>query len=246
VNAPAKVRPRYCPVTGNHPLRCSEEGFYRACAGFQKNLTERKRPYNKECGECRGAFVPPEVTFIQVTNFKRGKEMQTTCGFCGKEASVKLQYGDIMVCTGCSIIRSYAKNNPELLEKALVEVGRGGGPADTASPQEVCAQENEDRTQLERDYEELEKKYSMLQDSLDASDKIIGELEDRVEKLAEPTPVSAEQVPVTTIYVATPSKRRQQLAWTLAEAKITGDVELISMDDIRYLRDVQLAAESAV
>jgi ribosomal protein L37AE/L43A len=132
-------------VTGNRPLRCSEEGFYRACAGFQKNLTERKRPYNKECGECRGAFVPPEVTFIQVTNFKRGKEMQTTCGFCGKEASVKRQYGDIMVCTSCSIIRSYAKNNPELLEKALVEVGRGIGPADAVAPQEVCAQETEDR-----------------------------------------------------------------------------------------------------
>lgn len=154
---------KFCPVTGNQPMRCTRAGWDVSCRKFQaleknsyEKISTRHDHLTKYCSICMGDYIPDNVTFIdipqgveitcdlRIPEFKKPltevKEMAGrrytagNCECCGKKRNLTSHHGKA-VCSSCINFRISAKNSPELVIDALREFGNLPDGKNTFQPE---------------------------------------------------------------------------------------------------------------
>jgi len=225
-----------CPVTGGVPLKCTERGFTEACRKYRENLRLRKGTRSEFCDTCRGK-VPGEVIFVRIKDYKPGvlKAMSEAekkiCYLCGEEKTLKSQYGH-EVCSYCQIVRVQAKNRPDVLIKALQEVGQLPEDVEASGASDLQAEIDRLRAELSVAKSALlsgagQETVPSLKAELLAARRNLDAATMRIEQLENLAGRSLDHF------------RLQELAWKFAEGVMTGEVIGVDVEDIRLLRGLQ-------
>lgn len=118
---------KFCPITGNQPLTCTEKGFIESCRHFRGLFARRAERRFEYCAICQGE-IPANVTFIQISAqqqeiiMSKQKRIEGKCESCLAEKNTVLHYGK-QVCSVCMAMRGVARNNPDAVIAALKEFG---------------------------------------------------------------------------------------------------------------------------
>jgi len=90
---------KYCPVTGNIPMTCTEDGFLESCKSFRKlkSVSGGKNMKFTYCAVCNGRQRPKDLTIISLAAAQSAREKQEDnvdkkkdeCEMCGKRANLR-------------------------------------------------------------------------------------------------------------------------------------------------------------
>ncbi len=241
---------KYCPVTGNQPLKCTRRGFIESCKKFQANSAAKKfqrnaaggtKPFNNYCLTCAGT-IPDNVTFIDITQEERGnkgsnpgknkkekpvgsaKRVQGTCHSCGGDKKVSVHFGK-MVCSSCMPIRIGAKNYPELTVAALREFGNIPEMEKLSQPDDGLSEQLQSANVL---ISEKDREIATL-------NKTIEEHKEELRVLTAPS--SFLEYASEAVTMDDSSKTiLNNIIWKLAEGLMQGDISGVEVEDIRALR----------
>ncbi len=220
---------KYCPVTGNLPMTCTEKGFLEACESFRRMPTISGSGVlkYKYCGICQGKEIPGKVIIINLEQAKISREKQEDnmknkskpgkCYQCGKVKSLRSHHGQ-SCCATCGIVRSKAKNDPGVMIAALREFNNmPDWMADAAPDGSLLDLQKENAVNIES----LEKAEGLIK----LHDDTIGSMEKEIEKLRTALRITAKENNVSAL---------DRLALGIMDGSIIG----VSHDLYQEMREV--------
>jgi hypothetical protein len=243
---------KYCPVTGNSPLVCTEKGFKESCLTFRKMITMKTGRRFDYCGICQGE-VPRNVTFREITKelqeniMSNVKKTVGKCQQCGEHKSL-INHFDEQVCSMCSIVRGCAKSKPDTVLDALRKFGNlpAARIEQPVQPDRETLEENEklkktvaglleENTMLEKRIEQEEKTNKHLGTALFEARTDVAELQNKIKQLET---LIAQEPPQPNKWCHSDDIRDtiNNLAWKLADGVMAGTLPGVGPDDIRTLR----------
>ncbi len=235
---------KYCPVTGNIPMTCTEDGFLESCKRFRKMMafsggSNLKFTY---CADCKGKQRPKNLTIISLVEAQSAREKQENdvganktmtnkkCESCGKIANLRNVHKK-NVCPSCATCRTMVSTRPEMVVEVLKEFGHHDDPATGGDVTEANEIIKALRLQLSQSDRQLA--------------SVIEELKDEKKRAEQLTDANAKLRSVNIQLKESGSNAQgtdidlQALAWRIAEGMIYGDISGIEVEDLRLLRGLQ-------
>lgn len=180
---------KYCPISGNQPIRMTESAFKVSCKKFQVNAAHYTAPYSDYCQICKGHEIPAEIEFIDLRKMTEEKTMPKAengkCDLCGNKKTVR-HVREKSCCATCEHIWRAVNINIELIITAINAAHgddylrkRFGSDAD------VVADNREYIAELEQKNIAISKHNSELLSEIEEKTELIGNLQVQVREEQE-------------------------------------------------------------
>ncbi len=225
---------RYCPVSGNLPMVCTEKGFLASCKIFQKlkAISGGSNFKYRYCSICQGYQVPENITFISLDAAQAAREktgevvginktvVNKQCEECGKMANLRNSHKKL-VCPSCGSVRTVVSSKPEMVIKVLKEFGH--------YPDAVGGDVSEANETIRKLRAELESRIKDLEYVVDEV-KIEKANNDLLRSANETLKLAGENGAGSDVDL-------NALAWMFAEKIIGGDITGMGMGDLDMIRN---------